>query len=83
MIEINHLVKKYGTNFAVDDISFSVKEGEVLGFLGRKDNYDEYTYRIPVSNVRKCEDCGNRYSRKPDGSEKTYRFFAGTSAALP
>ena len=34
MIEINHLVKKYGTNFAVDDISFSVKEGEVLGFLG-------------------------------------------------
>ncbi len=34
MIEINHLVKKYGANFAVDDISFSVKEGEIVGFLG-------------------------------------------------
>ncbi len=34
MIEINHLVKKYGTNFAVNDISFSVNAGEVVGFLG-------------------------------------------------
>lgn len=34
MIEINHLVKKYGSAYAVDDISFSVSEGEVLGFLG-------------------------------------------------
>lgn len=34
MIEINHLVKKYGQNYAVNDISFSVKEGEIVGFLG-------------------------------------------------
>ncbi len=34
MIEINHLVKKYGPNYAVDDISFSVKAGEIVGFLG-------------------------------------------------
>ena len=34
MIEINHLVKKYGQNYALNDISFSVKEGEVVGFLG-------------------------------------------------
>lgn len=34
MIEINHLVKKYGANYAVNDISFSVKEGEIIGFLG-------------------------------------------------
>ena len=34
MIEISHLVKKYGQSFAVNDISFSVNEGEVLGFLG-------------------------------------------------
>ena len=34
MIEINHLVKNYGSKFAVDDISFKVGEGEIVGFLG-------------------------------------------------
>jgi ABC-2 type transport system ATP-binding protein len=34
MIEINHLTKRYGELTAVDDLSFSVKPGEVLGFLG-------------------------------------------------
>lgn len=34
MIEISHLTKKYGSNLAVDDVSFTVKEGEVLGLLG-------------------------------------------------
>ncbi|MBQ3639611.1 MAG: ATP-binding cassette domain-containing protein [Clostridia bacterium] len=34
MIKIEHLVKNYGTNCAVDDISFEVGEGEIVGFLG-------------------------------------------------
>ncbi|MCP4574701.1 MAG: ATP-binding cassette domain-containing protein [Deltaproteobacteria bacterium] len=34
MIEVNHLTKFYGEKLAVDDISFSVDRGEVLGFLG-------------------------------------------------
>lgn len=34
MIEINNLVKNYGTKFAVDDISFKVGKGEIVGFLG-------------------------------------------------
>jgi ABC-2 type transport system ATP-binding protein len=34
MIEINHLSKRYGALVAVDDVSFSVRPGEVLGFLG-------------------------------------------------
>ena len=34
MIEVNHLSKYFGENIAVDDISFAVDRGEVLGFLG-------------------------------------------------
>ena len=34
MIKIEHLVKNYGSNCAVDDISFSVESGEIVGFLG-------------------------------------------------
>jgi ABC-2 type transport system ATP-binding protein len=34
MIEINNLTKRYGALLAVDNISFSVGPGEVLGFLG-------------------------------------------------
>ncbi len=34
MIEIQHLTKRFGEFEAVDDISFNVGRGEVLGFLG-------------------------------------------------
>jgi len=34
MIKIENLVKTFGAKRAVDDISFSVERGEVLGFLG-------------------------------------------------
>jgi len=34
VIEVQHLVKAFGTFHAVDDISFSVKRGEIFGFLG-------------------------------------------------
>lgn len=34
MIEINHLTKQFGAFTAVDDLSFTVQPGEVLGFLG-------------------------------------------------
>jgi len=34
MIEVQHLTKKYGPVTAVDDISFRVEKGEILGFLG-------------------------------------------------
>ncbi len=33
-IEVRHLVKAFGSFRAVDDISFSVKQGEIFGFLG-------------------------------------------------
>ena len=34
VIEVEHLVKAFGAFHAVDDISFSVRRGEIFGFLG-------------------------------------------------
>ena len=34
MIEISNLTKYYGPNLAVDNITFTVEQGEILGFLG-------------------------------------------------
>ncbi len=34
MIEVQNLTKQYGAKKAVDDLSFTVNDGEILGFLG-------------------------------------------------
>ena len=34
MIKVEHLTKQYGERYAVNDISFEVKKGEIVGFLG-------------------------------------------------
>src|SRR5688500_14411602 len=34
VIEVQHLTKQYGRFTAVDDLSFRVDKGEILGFLG-------------------------------------------------
>lgn len=34
MIEVKNLVKNYGRQTALDGVTFSVKDGEILGFLG-------------------------------------------------
>ena len=34
MIEVKHVTKKYGKTIAVEDISFSINNGEIVGLLG-------------------------------------------------
>ena len=34
MIKAENLTKRYGRHLAVDNISFSIEKGEVIGFLG-------------------------------------------------
>ncbi len=34
MIEVKNLKKRYGNKLAVDNVSFTVENGEILGFLG-------------------------------------------------
>ena len=46
MIEVQHLTKRYGRVTAVDDISFKVERGEILGFLGPNGAGKTTTMRI-------------------------------------
>ena len=46
MIRIQNLTKTYGKRLAVDDISFSVEKGEIIGFLGPNGAGKTTTMRI-------------------------------------
>jgi ABC-2 type transport system ATP-binding protein len=61
MIEITHLTKRYGAFTAVDDITFGVEPGQVLGFLGPNGAGKSTTMKMitgflsPTSgNIRVC-----------------------------
>jgi gliding motility-associated transport system ATP-binding protein len=46
VIEVQHLTKRYGRVTAVDDVSFRVEKGEILGFLGPNGAGKTTTMRI-------------------------------------
>ena len=46
MIEVQHLTKRYGRVTAVDDVTFQVERGEILGFLGPNGAGKTTTMRI-------------------------------------
>ncbi len=46
MIEVEHLTKRYGDLTAIEDLSFTVRRGEILGFLGPNGAGKTTTMRI-------------------------------------
>ena len=56
VIEVQHLTKRYGRVTAVDDVSFRVERGEILGFLGperrRQDHDDAHPHRLHAGRPR-------------------------------
>ena len=51
-IEVNNLTKYYGDYPAIEDISFTVNKGEILGFLGPNAAGKNTTMRILTGFMR-------------------------------
>lgn len=56
-IEVKNLTKRYGLNKAVDDISFEIKEGEIVGFLGPNGAGKTTTMNILTGYLSASEGC--------------------------
>src|SRR5437868_11142270 len=74
-IEVDHIVKKYGEFTAVDDVSFSVAEGEIFGLLGpngagKSTLIRMMTTLIPISGG-KASIAGHDVSKEPDAARRT------------
>ena len=86
MIRAEGLSKNYGPLRAVDDISFSVRPGEVLGFLGPNGAGKTTTMRmlagfVPAS-AGYAEICGFRIDSQPLRGQAPARLSAGRRTRL-
>ena len=88
MIEVKHLTKQYGDKLAVNDISFTVEDGEILGLLGPngagKSTVIDALQIVLLgeTNARNFNLAANERSQRDQG-KGTDRLSAGAAAAVP
>ncbi|MEO6873660.1 MAG: ABC transporter ATP-binding protein [Opitutaceae bacterium] len=78
-IEVAHLVKAYGGVTAVNDISFKVARGEILGFLGPNGAGKSTTMRILTgylpATAGSVSICGVSVASHPDGVKRLIGYM--------
>ena len=79
MIEITHLSKRYGALTAVDDITFNVEPGQVLGFLGPNGAGKSTTMKMitgflaPTSGTVRV--CGHDVEQEPLAAKRVMGYL--------
>jgi ABC-2 type transport system ATP-binding protein len=87
MLEVRHLVKFFGLLAAVDDVSFAVPRGEVLGFLGPNGAGKSTTMKMitgfvpPTSGTAVV--CGHDVTREPLAAKQRLGYLPEGAPAYP
>ena len=72
MIEVKNLVKRYGDHVAVNNLSFTVEEGQIYGFLGPNGAGKSTTMNIiTIIMQMKCLQAGDERRSKPTAGKKS------------
>jgi ABC-2 type transport system ATP-binding protein len=78
-IEVNSLTKIYGEQKAIDNISFSVKKGEIVGFLGPNGAGKSTTMKIVTGYIPPsggdARICGIRVDQHPIDAKKKIGYL--------
>ena len=87
MIEVQHLTKRYGPVTAVDDVSFRVEKGEILGFLGPNGAGKTSTMRVITGYIPATDGkvvvAGHDVFSGSHRSQEADRLSAGDAATVP
>lgn len=70
VVEINHLVKSYSSKTAVDDLSFSVAPGEILGLIGPNGAGKSTTIKTILDFIKPDSGDVTVFGGKMNGSSK-------------
>jgi ABC-2 type transport system ATP-binding protein len=87
LIEIERLTKRFGAFTAVDDVSFTVSKGEVLGFLGPNGAGKSTTMRMlagfmtPTAGTARI--CGDDVVEKPVAAKRHLGFLPEGAPTYP
>jgi ABC-2 type transport system ATP-binding protein len=87
LIEIERLTKRFGAFTAVDDVSFTVAKGEVLGFLGPNGAGKSTTMRMlagfmtPTAGTARI--CGDDVVDKPVAAKRHLGFLPEGAPTYP
>jgi ABC-2 type transport system ATP-binding protein len=87
MIEVQNLTKRYPTRLAVDDVTFSVREGEIVGFLGPNGAGKTTTMRVitgflpPTSGSARV--AGHDVVSQPNAARASLGYLPESAAVYP
>lgn len=82
VIEIENLTKNYGKNRGINEVSFSIEEGDIFGFLGPNGAGKSTTIRTLLGLIKKDDGKAKIFGREI-GSNKDFEYILKDVGYMP